>query len=279
MAQTLTASQPALTAVEVDRIVGYVEQCRTSDGGYFFARVPPASARDTYHTLEALHLLGRRPREAEPVVAWVREAAANGLASQVYGLFYLTKAAVRLGMETAALRERAQTTALPVLTNHRVPVSVYVEVPSELEGTCMALEVCVELGLGVDRARIADRVMRLRNRDGGFGVGGRSTLASTYFAVLTLARARVEGWPAEETVAWLKALEASWTVQFLEQLFWLSDALRALGSSIERRDEATKFVLACQRPNGGFGRASVGIATLEATHRALAVLKEVGAPP
>jgi len=120
-------------------------------------------------------------------------------------------------------------------------------------------------------------VLSLRNVDGGFGAGEQSTLASTYFAAVTLSTAWAEGWPAEDTVTWLKARENEWRVQFLEHLFWLSGALRALGSGIERRDDATRFVLACQRPNGGFGRASLRIATLEDIHRALAVLQEVGA--
>jgi len=279
MAQAITVSRGALTAVGVDKIAAYIERCRTADGGYFFARVPPASARDTYRAVEALHLLGREPAQEEALVAWIREAVRSGLAGQPYGLFYLTKAAVRLGMKTETLRQRAEAVAVPLLTGRRPPTRVWVEVSSELEAICLALESCLELGLKVDRARVADFVLDFRNADGGFGASGRSTLASTYFAAVTLARAGVEGWPLEDTVAWLKTREKEWGIQFLEHLFWLSDALRALGSRLERREEAVAFTLGCQRPNGGFGRAPVGIATLEDTHNALAILREVGALP
>lgn len=279
MAQRVAVSQGALAALEVNRIVGYIERCRTPDGGYFFARVPPASARDTYHALEALGLLGRQPVQREALTAWVREAAQSSLTAELYGLFYLTRAVVALELELDRLAERAEAVAVPLLANRSRPARVYVGVPSELEVTWMALEICLELGVKVDRASVADRVLGLRNSDGGFGAGGRSTLASTYFAAVTLARAGVEGWPAARTIAWLKAREEEWRVQFLEHLFWLSSALRALGTAIEHRDGTTSFVLACQRPSGGFGRAPVGIATLEDTHRALAVLREVGALP
>lgn len=279
MAQAVTQSVGALSPHTVERAVAYIERCHTPDGGYFFARVPPASARDTYHAVEALRILGREPGGREALAAWVREAVRGSIAGQVYGLFYLTKAAVALGLELDRLRERAEAVALPLLASRCPPAKVYVEVPSELEAPCMALEVCLELGLEVDRALVADCVLSLRNGDGGFGSEGQSTLASTYFAAVMLARSGAEGWPAEGTIAWLKGREREWRVQFLEHLFWLCGALRALGGHVERRQEAVRFVLACQRPSGGFGRAPRGIATLEDTHRALAVLKEVGALP
>jgi hypothetical protein len=279
MAQAVTELSGASSPVDVDKIVAYIERCRTADGGYFFARVPPASARDTYHAVEALHLLDRRPAEKQALVTWIRQAIGSGLAGQPYGLFYLTKAAVRLGLEPHHLRERAEAVAVPLLDGRRPPARLYVEVPSELEATCMALESCLELGLEVDRDRVADLVLEFRNADGGFGSNGRSTLPSTYFAAVTLARVGAEGWPVEDTVAWLKRCESEWRLQFLEHLFWLSGALRPLGSRIERCEEAAGFVLACQKPSGGFGRAPVGIATLEDTHRAVAILAEVGALP
>ena len=42
------------------------------------------------------------------------------------------------------------------------------------------------------------------------------------------------------------------------------------------REKAAAFTLGCQRSGGGFGRAHWGIATLEDTHHAVAILKSVG---
>jgi len=276
MARKAGGPEDALSPLAVEAIVTYIEHCRTPDGGYFFARVPPASARDTYHALESLRILGSEPGHKEALGAWVREATLGSLDGQLYDLFYLTKAAVALGLELDWLRARAERVAVPWLAGRRPVGRVYVEVPSELEAPWMALEVCLDLGLEVDRAQLVDFILSLRNGDGGFGHEGRSTLSSTYFATVALARAGAEGWPAHRTVAWLKRREKEGNLQFLEHWFWLSGALKALGSRMQRCDEAASFALACQRPSGGFGRAPRGIATLEDTHRALVVLKEAG---
>ncbi|MBI2913969.1 MAG: hypothetical protein HYY03_08620 [Chloroflexi bacterium] len=264
---------PTAVPLEVERIVAYIERCRTPDGGYFFARVPPAGAADTYHAVEALRLLGRKPRRIESLARWVGAAVTGETSRRPYGLYYLAKLAAALSLPGAALRRsaaRLSRSANFVAMSSSRPL--YVEVPSDLEAAHLLLESCIDLGVEGDRARLAESVLAFRNHDGGFG----STLASTYYAVVTLARLGVEGWPVQSTVSWLKGREAAGGIQYMEGLRWLSGALEALGEGIDERQKALDFVRACQRPSGGFARARVGIATLEYTHYALEVLRSLG---
>jgi prenyltransferase beta subunit len=153
---------------------------------------------------------------------------------------------------------------------------VYVEVPSELEATYCAVATLQNLGAPVDGRRVVAFVERFRNADGGFGGEGRSILASTHYALATLARLGYSAEHAQETLAWLRQHEERWDIEYLEDLFWLTQALEALGQGVRRRENGAAFTLGCQRPSGGFGRAHWGIATLEDTHHAVAVLKSAG---
>lgn len=276
MAQAVIEPGALGRVLDVTEARAYVERCRTPDGGYFFARVPPASARDTYHALEVYSILGADPPDKGRLAGWIEETAASGVAADLYGLFYLTKAAGRLGLDRRILRARAE----GLLGRHLVAAhrrgALYVEVPSELEATHMAVEISLDLGLPLAANETAAAVLGLRNLDGGFGGGGRSTLASTYFAVQVLAKVCPGGWPRAQTAGWLRRCEAAWRVQFLEHLFWLHGALATLGCPMERPEDAARFVFACKRRSGGFARAPVGISTLEDTHRALGILKELG---
>jgi hypothetical protein len=280
MAQTVAALRGAPSAVDVDKIVAYIERCRTSDGGYFFARVPPASAGDTYHAIKCLGLLGRKPLRLHAVKDWLIAAADSGVARNLSGLYFLSEAYKELQMSSEPLLKGVDSVwALQNLYGGFGTIGmVYVEVPSELEATYCATVTLQNLGVPVDAQRVVSFVQRLRNTDGGFGSEGRSSMASTYYALSTLVRLGqpVEGW--QETLAWLRQREKSWDIQYLEDLFWMTGALEALGERVRRREKAAAFTLGCQHPSGGFGRAHWGIATLEDTHHAVAVLKNVGCP-
>ena len=66
-------------------------------------------------------------------------------------------------------------------------------------------------------------------------------------------------------------------MQFIEDLFWLVKGLANLGEKSIVPDRVVKFVMACQRRNGGFSRAMIlGIPTLEHTFYALSILREIG---
>ena len=271
-------SAPTLTLLELRHIVRYVKSRQTPDGGYFFARVPPSGAQDTYHAIKCLRLLGRKPARVAAVKRWLIAAADSGIAHNLRGLYFLSEAYSQLQMSTDPLLSGVD--SVWALQNSYggfgMAGRVYVEVPSELEGTYCAVVALQNLGVPLDAKHLATFVQRFQNADGGFGGEGRSILASTYYALATLARLDHSAEHAQETLAWLREREECWGVQYLEDLFSLVQALEALGEGVRYREKATAFTLRCQRPSGGFGRAHWGIATLEDTHHAVAILKSVG---
>ena len=271
-------SAPTLTLLDLRHIVGYVKSRQTPDGGYFFARVPPSGAQDTYHAIKCLRLLGRKPARVAAVKRWLTAAADSGIAHNLRGLYFLSEAYSELQMSTGPLLRGVD--SVWALQNSYggfgTAGRVYVEVPSELEATYCAVATLQNLGVSVDARRAAAFVRRLQNPDGGFGGEGRSTLPSTYYALATLGRLGQSVEDPRTTLAWLRRREEGWEIQYLEDLFWLTRALGALGEGMCRREDAAAFTLGCQRPGGGFGRAHWGIATLEDTHHAVAILKTVG---
>lgn len=271
-------SAPTLTLLELRHIVRYVKSRQTPDGGYFFARVPPSGAQDTYHAIKCLRLLGRKPARVAAVKRWLTAAADSGIAHNLRGLYFLSEAYSQLQMSTDPLLRGVD--SVWALQNSYggfgMAGRVYVEVPSELEGTYCAVVTLQNLGVPLDAKHVATFVQRFRNADGGFGGEGRSILASTYYAVATLVRLGHSTEHAQETLLWLREREECWGVQYLEDLFSLVQALEALGEGVRYGEKAAAFTLRCQRPSGGFGRAHWGIATLEDTHYAVTILKSVG---
>ena len=271
-------SAPPLTPLDLRRIVCYVESRQTPDGGYFFARVPPASAQDTYHAVKCLGLLGRKPLRLGALKDWLIAAEDSGIAQNLRGLYFLSEAYRDLEMSTEPLLKGVDSvwTLQNLYGGFGTAGRVYVEVPSELEATYCAVATLQNLGAPVEAHRVAAFVQRLRNADGGFGGEGRSTLASTYYALATLDRLGQSVDNPQETLAWLRGREERWDIQYLEYLFWLTRALEALGEGVRYREKAAAFTLGCRRQGGGFGRAHWGIAGLDDTHHAVAILSSVG---
>ena len=77
---------------------------------------------------------------------------------------------------------------------------------------------------------------------------------------------------------YLRRREEKWQVQFIEDVYWLVVGLHNLGEKTNFPDRVMRFVMDCQRQNGGFSRATImGIPTLEYTFYALSILERVGA--
>jgi hypothetical protein len=88
----------------------------------------------------------------------------------------------------------------------------------------------------------------------------------------------VENGASTSTIAYLINREKNWQVQFIEDLYWLVEGLANLGEKSNFPDRIIRFIMECQRQNGGFSRATImGIPTLEYTYYALSILKETGA--
>jgi len=270
------AAMEAITAVRIDteRIARYIESCQTEDGGFFFARIPPSGAADTCYAVKSLQLLGREPVDPEAVIGWLRDAARGSLVANPKGVFFLVETGLVMGVPVPELRRWARR-----LNEWANPDggfgawrNVDVEASSELDITYRATVTMLDLGMEFDYAGVRQFLFRFLNDDGGFGVNGFSTLASTFSAVQILSRLGVLPQELYATVEWLCRREAVWDVPYLEHLYWLASSLNVLGVAVGNRSRALDFALDCQHHGGGFARARYGIATLENTHYALEVL-------
>jgi len=260
--------------IDLGRTVEYIENCQTGDGGYFFARIPPSPAGDTYYAVKSLQILGRQPANRDSVIDWLRESATGGLLGNPKGVFFLVEASLALGLPPAELQRWAS--RLHDFANPEGGFGAWrnvdVEVASELDITYRAVTTLLDLGLEMERDGVLRFLFRFLNRDGGFGTNDHSTLASTYYAVQVLARLGVEKDELDATVRWLGRREAIWDLLYLEQVHRLVMSLIALNEVPRERQRAIDLVLDCRRENGGFARARFGIPTLEYTHYALEAL-------
>jgi hypothetical protein len=268
------------------QIAGYIESCQLEDGGFFFARIPPSSARDTYFAVKSLHLIGEKPRRTSAIVNYFLHRTKN---SSLYGLGEIFAAA-------EVINELDQK-MIPSLRNHAQWISrlqnkaggfgatenIDVEVPSELEDTYRAIRTLKITGTDFDEQKVTSFVSSLLNQDGGYGGGGHSTLASTFYATEIHKVLRIEIPKLTSTRDYLRGREDKWRanfakgqVDFIENLFWLVKGLANTGEKSNIPERITEFVMACQRANGGFARTTImGIPTLEYTFHAVSILYDI----
>jgi len=254
----------------------YIERCRLDDGGYFFARIPPSSAVDTYYAVVTLAMLGLRPEQPAATKRFFARALKNSSILSINGLFAATESLRALGYPVQMPPRYID--RINKLRNDMggfgTVENLDIEVVSELETTYRVLKIMTALGMDFNQRGINDFVLKFGNEDGGFGKGNLSTLASTYYAteIFRLTGYDMSGLSA--TVKYLRDRSRIWRLNFIEDIFWVSNSLSNLGQRIELIDWMTSFVEACQRGNGGFARKDVmGIPSLEYTYYAVSTLK------
>ncbi|RJO62151.1 MAG: hypothetical protein C4542_04815 [Dehalococcoidia bacterium] len=262
----------------------YIESCYLNDGGYCFARVPPASGLDTYFALSGLSLIGRQPKNRDSTVQFLYDQ----LIQDSYNLpgIWMTIEAMR---EAGCLTGEARNYGLKVMGFQNEEggfgsiENLYIEVTSELEATYHALLVLQAIGAEMNRLHLARFVAGFANTDGSYG-RALSPLATTYYATAIYRLLGIAPENRHLTAAYLRAQEADCQKRlaagnsiFMEQTFWLIKALSNLDIKASTASAWDAFVRACQRPGGGFARtARIGIPTLEYTFYALSILKETG---
>jgi hypothetical protein len=155
--------------------------------------------------------------------------------------------------------------------------NIDIEVPSELENTYRAVRILKIINAEFDEQRVNSFVGGFLNRDGGYGINGYSTLASTFYATEIHKLLGNDTKKLTVTRDYLRKREENWQVQFIEDLYWLYKGLANLDEKCNFPNRTLRFVMACQRANGGFSRATIiGIPTLEYTFYALSILREIG---
>lgn len=257
----------------------YVHSCQVEDGGYFFARIPPASLRDTYFAVRTLHMFGQQPRRVDALKQFVWSSLREQPGSDAHALYLSNETLGLLGQKTDALRPLVGNLVKSPQIHQEVGAlnTLYLEVVSELEQIVQLASLFVHFGLPSDRAGLADFVSSLHNADGGFGKHGVSTLATTYYATQILLMVGHTPSKRERSLAFLVSRERD--VYFLEDLYYLENSRSTLGGAPANKGAVVSFVMACQRPGGGFARAKpMGIPTLEYTHYAISILKLVQPP-
>jgi hypothetical protein len=262
-------------------VVNYIESCRLSDGGYFFARVPPLSGLDTYYAVKSLHLLEVNPGKPEDISGFILSSLNSRTLYGITGIF-LT---VEILNEIGSLTEENKGNCREQILSYRNKAGGFgayenldVEIVSELQSTYRAIKVLQTL----DRSFYEEKAIGFVNRyfisDGGYGSGGHSTLATTYYALEILDLLGIKPMTLHATRDYLIGKEYNWEIQFIEDLYWLVISLTNSGLKVNNPDKALDFVLQCQRQSGGFSRATaIGIPTLEYTFYAVSILSAIGA--
>jgi len=261
-------------------VVAYIERCHLEDGGYFFARVPPSSGTDTYFAVKSLSILDSKPRNPESVVKFflsqVREDSLSGVTS-IFNAVGVIDELSRVSSNMRRYAEKKVTAWQNEAGGFGALENIDVEVASELQETYRAVKALKTMGVSFNEEKISHFVSSLLNRDGGYGKNGHSTLASTFYATAIYRLLKGNKEDLAYTKDYLRNKEANWQVQFIEDLFWLVEGLANLGEKSNYPDRINSLILECQRPNGGFSRATVmGIPTLEYTYYALSILRRIG---
>ncbi len=262
-------------------VAAYIEQRHLEDGGYFFARVLPSCGGDTYFAVKSLAILGMEAARPADIAGFFFEQVEAGELASVPGLFYAAEVLNGLGRITGEFKDYARP-RIEAFRNKAGGFGAYkrvdVAVTSELENTCRAVRVLGIIGADYDRDKVKRFTGMFLRPDGGYGGKGYSTLPSTFYATEIYKLLGVGMEKPEATKAYLRKMEDIWRLAYLENVYWLVAALANLGERTARPQDATEFVMMCQRSNGGFARATVmGIPTLEYTFYALSILKETGA--
>ncbi len=254
----------------------YIESCRLEDGGYFFARIPPSSAVDTFYAVRTLSMMGCRPDNPAATRKFFVDALKSNSILSINGLFAAIEVLDDLHFSVQLPSRYVE--RINKLRNDiggfGVVDNLDIEVVSELETTYRVLKIMTAMGMDFNRRSISDFVLKFANRDGGFGKGNLSTLASTYYATEIFRLTGYDTSGLSDTVNYLRDRSTIWRLNFIEDVFWVSNSLSNLEQKIDLADWMISFVEACRRANGGFARKDVmGIPSLEYTYYAVSILK------
>lgn len=270
-------SQDTMLKRAAEKALQYVHSCQTKDGGYFFARIPPSSLRDSYFAVKTLRMLGQSPRRTATLERFVWSFLQEFEGNSVHTYYYAFEIIKDLGEDLEPLRHKSEVieASLTALDGVSDPSTLYIEVVSELEQVYEAVSILEHLDIPFDRTPVVRLISSLLNGDGGFGGLGDSSLPTTHYAVRT---SDLLGYPLKQpkrTLLFLRIKEPE--VYFLEDLYYLSSACCLLGETLLEPERAVSFVLDCQRSGGGFARARLmGISTLEDTYYAISLFKMLG---
>jgi hypothetical protein len=269
------------------KVIQYIERCHLEDGGYFFARVTPSSGLDTYFAIKSLSILGIKPNHLETVKSFILQDLEDDTLAGITGLFITTEVLSELASLTDEIKKFVRNRVITFQTREgdfSVSENIDVEVTSELESAYRIIKTLKSVDADLNAEKIRQFVFNLLNSDGGYGRDNHSTLATTYYASEIHKIISTDTGRLDKTINYLRQRETQWManfenrrVSFLEDLFWMVNGLNSLNCNVKFPDSIVKYILECQRFNGGFARAAImGIPTLEYTYYALLILRDIG---
>lgn len=260
-------------------IKDYVVNRQNDDGGYTFVQTAESNAQDTYYGLAILHLLNALFPNVERTATWLQGFVPESL----YHHYYVAKALILCG-ENPNGKLKGFLLSRMSSKEHFGTVDVYVEAASEFVTTFMVTELVNIAGVPIDREKATKWLLSYKNKDGGFGAKGYSSLSSTFHAIVSLFSL---GYPVNslrETLVYVRSCEkpAGFTIvprsrlPYMEHVYHGVLTLELLSEHVKYPENVAKFVLSCHKANGGFGRADLGIATFEDTFFAVTILRKIG---
>jgi hypothetical protein len=262
-----------LTKESIKMAAKYIHERQTTDGGYFFARIPPGNLLDTFFAVESLRMLGFQHRRVNDLENFVSSFQPDYALGNIHALYLAMGIIKSLGKSLQEYHCYAESAL------NRFDLAELVrferldsEVVSELKHIFEAVTVFNLLDVRFDKKSVTEFVLSLFNTDGGFGRNSFSTLSTTFYAVQTLALLDYPKFPELTQAFLIKMVKKTY---YIEDLFYLLATMSLLGQSFFHleRELYTASILDYQRINGGFARARpIGIPTLEYTYYAISML-------
>ena len=263
--------------INIDSVLSYIENRRNSDGGYNTVGIEPSSAVDTFFAVATHNVLESLPTDRHHIVNFMTAMERARALRSLKGRYVFIETIKLLG---GKIDLSYQTEAILKFQNNRggfgLGEDIYIEIYSELESTFYAVESLCMLCCKIDDTAVVNYVLSFRNNDGGYGGKGFSTLPTTFFALKILERFNQD----KEIAKSREFLDSRNDLKkrgstYIEDIYWLTESLSALGGKPQNHEAIVDFVTACQRSdNHGFTRsANGGIADFEYTYYAVKVLK------
>jgi hypothetical protein len=258
--------------------LSYVAQRRNADGGYNFCQGLASGSQDTYYALALFSLLGLPTPDRDSTANWLRGFPAR----DIFSYYYVTKGLTLCGDR---VDDSLVTRVLGLLRSSGGfgdVRDVGVEAFSEFETTYMATEILRELRVAFPVEATTQWLLSYQNSDGGFGIGQRSNLISTFHAVASLSNLRYPVQESRTTVNYTRSCEKTLggftavpevSLPYLEDIYAGIMLLDMFGERPAYRSATRGMVLGMQNNNGGFRRSlELGLSGFEDTYRATRIL-------
>lgn len=267
-------------------VIEYIQQRQNVDCGYTFCQGAESNAQDTYYGIEVLDMLGVSPRNVDRTVKFMQNLQRSDGGFSVQVAYYVTSVLSRFGAKLKKPINRF-IESLPSLVEKFKGRDVYIEATSELETLRYVVELLKKYGSLRNTVQLQELVLNLQNRDGSFGSGRFSKIASTFYAlkILKLLDYNIKG--LHGVLQWIRRCEipaGGFTAEpemspehpRMEDIYYGVKSLELLDEKCRYPRENLRLIARFQNSNGGFRRSIfLGISDFESTYQAVSIVKAI----